>query len=1060
MINRIVQFAIKQRVLALALAVVLLIWGAFSFTQLPIEAYPDVMNTRVQVITQWPGHAAEEVEKLITVPLETSLNGVPKVTSLRSRSLFGLSVVYLTFEDDVDDYFARAQVLERMGAASLPTGVQPAMSPLASATGEIFRYVLVGGEPMAMKELEDWTLEKEFKSIPGVADVNSYGGMVKQYQVLIDPAKLKAYDVTLGNVESAITNSNSNTGGSYIERGSEEYIVRGMGLFRSTQDIENVIVAARAGTPLRVRDLATVRVGFQPRLGKVGWTLGSGPGAGRDDGAKKIVLTLRAMGQDPAADHDDSVQGIILLRRGESPDPVLVNIHKKIDELNNGRLPAGVKIAPMIDRTDLVHTTTHTVEHNLIEGVLLVVAVLFLFLGNVRAAIIVAVTIPFGLLFAFACMNVIHVPANLISLGAIDFGVIVNGSVILVENAYRKLAHRPPNQTVEQCVLESMGEVESEIFFTTLIIILAYLPLFTLQSVEKKMFSPMGYTIALALIGSLVMALLVAPVLCVLALRGNLRDYNPRLFLWLKSAYGKALTWALANPLPTLAAGFGVFGLSLLVLPKLGTEFLPHLDEGNLWIRASMPQTISYTETARLMPKMRVIMAHYQPVRLVLSQAGRPDDGTDASGFYNAEFLVDLKPREQWQGFKTKDELIMKMNAELSEIPGVNFNFSQNIEDNVEEAVTGVKGELAVKLFGDDLDTLEKKADAIQKVLSGVQGVVDLTTFHETGEPQIQVRIDRDKVARYGLNVSDVQDTVATAVGGQAFTQFLDGEKKFDVVVRLAQGSRRDVENIRNITVAAPDDTRIPLSQMADIRVERGASFVYREANQRFIAIKFGVRGRDIGGAVEEAQRKVKETVKLPTGYYTTWGGEFESLQRAQARLMIILPITLLLIFFVLYLLFNRVSRALIVMMNVPFSLSGAIFALYLTHFHLSVSAAVGMIALFGVAVQNGVIMVSYFDHLRGQGEGLLKAVLDGAETRLRPVLMTAMLASIGLVPAAISTGIGSDVQKPLAISIIGGLFADVLMGTLFILPVLYALVVRFLTRKESDALPAPVPNP
>ena len=1020
MINHIVQFAIKQRVLVLVFALVLLIWGAFSFTQLPIEAYPDVMNTQVQVITQWPGHAAEEVEKLITVPLETSLNGVPKVTSLRSRSLFGLSVVYLTFEDDADDYFARAQVLERMGAATLPPGVQPTMSPLASATGEIFRYVLVGGEPMAMKELEDWTLEKEFKSIPGVADVNSYGGMVKQYQVLIDPAKLKAYNVTLNNVETAITNANSNAGGSYIERGSEEYIVRGMGLFHSTQDIENVIVTTRNGTPLRIRDLATVRVGFQPRLGKVGW-----------------------VGGDPATDHDDVVQGIILLRRGESPDPVLVNIHKKIAELNNGRLPPGVKIVPIIDRTDLVHTTTRTVEHNLIEGVLLVVAVLFLFLGSVRAAIIVAVTIPFGLLFAFACMNLIHVPANLISLGAIDFGVIVNGSVILVENAYRQLAKRPPDQSIEKCLVTSIGEVESEIFFTTLIIILAYLPLFTLQSVEKKMFSPMGYTIALALVGSLIMALLVAPVLCVMALRGNLKDYNPRPFLWLKSVYGKALRWAVSNPIPTLTAGVGVFALSLLVLPKLGTEFLPHLDEGNLWIRASMPQTISYTETARLMPKMRAIIAKYQPIRLVLSQAGRPDDGTDASGFYNGEFLVDLKPREQWRGFQTKDELIAKMNAELSEIPGVSFNFSQNIEDNVEEAVTGVKGELAVKMFGEDLDVLEKKADAIQRTLAGVPGIVDLATFKETGEPQIQVQINRNKVARYGLTIADVQDTVATAVGGQAFTQYLDGEKRFDVVVRLAPDSRRDVENIQNITVAMPDNTRIPLSQLATIRTERGASFIYREANKRFIAIKFGVRGRDIGGAVEEAQRKVKQAVTLPQGYYTTWGGEFESLQRASARLTIILPITLLLIFFVLYLLFNRVSRALIVMMNVPFSLSGAIFALYLTHFHLSVSAAVGMIALFGVAVQNGVIMVSYFDHLRDQGENLMQSTLDGAETRLRPVLMTAMLASIGLIPAAISTGIGSDVQKPLAIAIIGGLFADVLMGTLFILPVLYALFAR-----------------
>ena len=1027
MINRIVHFALHQRILILVAAVVLLLWGTFSFTQLPIEAYPDVMNTQVQVITQWPGHAAEEVEKLITVPLETSLNGVPRVTSLRSRSLFGLSVVYLIFEDGVDDYFARQQVMERVAAANIPQNVQPALSPLASATGEIYRYTVVGAPLTELKTLEDWTLEREFKSIPGVADVNSFGGTIKQYQVQIDPARLKAYDVTLKNVTDAIAAANANAGGSNIERGSEEYVVRGVGLLRDEKDIEKVVVTAHSGTPLRVRDLASVRIGFQPRLGKVGWRPGGN-----------------------GADTDDAVEGIILLRRGENPDPVLSAIRSKIRELNSGRLPKGVKIVPFIDRTDLVHTTSHTVEKNLIEGMVLVVAVLFLFLGNVRAAVIVALTIPFALLFAFSCMNLIHIPANLLSLGAVDFGIIVNGAVIMVENIYRRLAARPSGETIMHSLLGATAEVQNEIVFTTLIIILAYLPLFTMQSVEKKMFAPMAYTISFALVGSLLMALLVAPVLCVLLLRGKLIDKENFATLRLNAGYRHALQWALANPLPTLLTGAGLFALSLILLPRLGTEFLPHLDEGNLWIRATMPTTISYSEAARVVPHLRAIMAKYPPVRLVVSQLGRPDDGTDATGFYNAEFLVDLKPYDQWRGFHSKDELVDKMNAELTQIPGVSFNFSQNIEDNVEEAVTGIKGELAVKLFGDDLNVLEQKAGEIQRLLAGVPGIVDLDTFKEIGEPQVQVRVDRDKIMRYGLNVQDVQDVVETAIGGKTITQLLEGEKKFDVVARFTPKARRDVEEIRNITVSTPDDQRIPLAQLADIRTERGAAFVYREANRRFIAIKFGVRGRDIGGAVQEAQAKVQRAVPLPSGYYTVWGGEFESMQRAGARLMLIVPLTLLMIFLVLFMLFNAISRAALVMLNVPLALIGGVFALYWTHFHLSVAAAVGFIALFGVAVQNGVIMLSYFDRLQAEGSSLRTAVIEGAVTRLRPVLMTAILASIGLVPAALSTGIGSDTQKPLAIVIIGGLVSATVL-TLFVLPVLYALVARPVLDTETE---------
>ncbi len=920
--------------------------------------------------------------------------------------------------------------MERIAAADIPSTVQPTLSPLASATGEIYRYSLTGAPLMTLKTIEDWTLERTFKSIPGVADVNSFGGLVKQYQVLIDPSRLKAYDVTLKNVSDALTAANANAGGSYIERGSEEYVVRGVGLLRDARDVENVVVTTRSGTPLCVRDVATVRVGYQPRLGKVGWRLG---GTGRDK------------------DVDDAVEGIILLRRGENPDPVLKAINDKVKELNSGQLPPGVRILTFIDRTDLVHVTSHTVEKNLVEGVLLVVFVLFLLLGNVKAATITALTIPFSLLFAFSCMNMVHVPANLISLGAVDFGILVNGAVIMVENIYRRLASRAPDEKTMHCVLRATSEVQSEIAFTTVIIIMAYLPLFTMQSVEHKMFAPMAYTLGFALFGSLLMALLIAPILCAMLLRGNLVDRENRVLSLLKTRYRRALRWSLDNPMPVVAGGAGLLLIAGLVLPMLGTEFLPHLDEGNLWIRATMPTTISYSESARLIPRLRDVMASFQPVRLIVSQLGRPDDGTDATGFYNAEFLVDLKDRSQWRGFKSKDELVDRMNDRLSQIPGVSFNFSQNIEDNVEEAVTGVKGELAVKLFGDDLDTLESKAQEIQSVMAAIPGVVDLDTFKETGEPQVQVRVDRAKIARYGINVQDVQDVVETAIGGKAVTQLLDGEKRFDVVTRFSPEARCDVEQIRNITVSTPDDQRIPLAQLADIRTERGAAFIYREANHRFIAIKFGVRGRDIGGVVAEAQRRVNRAVSLPPGYHTEWGGEFESMQRAQARLMLIVPITLLLIFLILFTLFNAVSRALIVMLNVPIAVAGGIIALYLTHFHLSVSACVGFIALFGVAVQNGVIMVSHFEQLRAQGTEMRDAIIEGAGTRMRPVLMTALLASIGLIPAALSTGIGSDLQKPLAIAIIGGLVLDVIAGTLFALPVLYSLMARPILDTETE---------
>jgi len=1026
MINRLIQFSLQYRAIMLFVAAIILAWGAYSFTQLPVEAYPDVMNTQVVVMTQWPGHAAEEIEKQVNIPIELSLYAVPHVTSMRSRALFGLSAVYLTFDDDVDDYFAREQVNENLSQATLPNGVQASMQPMESAAGELMRYIVVGKLPLTkLKEIQDWTLNREFLSVPGVVDTAIFGGTTKEYQIQLDRQRLDYYGITVAQVELAVTNSNANGGGNYISRGSENYVIRGVGLLKDNDDIGLVVVGEKNGIPVRVKDVGIVRNGYLPRLGKIGMTLGNG---GPND--------------------DDVAMSTLVMRRYENASVILQRIHEKIDELNTKILPKGVKVVPIIDRTDLINVTTHTVLHNLVEGVLLVVGVLFLFLGNVRAAVIVAMTIPFALLWAFSWMNFIHVPANLISLGAIDFGVIVNGTVILVENIFRHLhmrhmAHLDERKSVASTIIDASREVDRELFFTTIVVVAAFIPLFTMQGVEKKFFAPMAYTTGLALVGSLIMAMLIAPALCYFVLRGKIVDKERGWLTWLTKRYRRILTVALRNPWVTLAIGAAVCIQAAVVLPLLGTEFLPHLDEGNLYVRASFPQTISLQESSHMISRIRQIVANFQPVDLMQSQIGRPDDAEDVTGYYNSESLVNLKPYDQWKGYSSKDDLIKAMNKKLSEIPGVTFNFSQNIEDNVEEAITGVKGELALKVFGDDLDVLEAKAKEIQAVMSKIPGIVDLAIFDETGEPQVQVIVNRAKCARYGLNTSDVQDAVQTQIGGQEFTTILDGDKRFGVRVGLRPDNTNNITKIREVQLDTPDGYRIPLSMVTDIKDTRGASFIYREAGRRYIAIKFGVRDRDIGGAVAEAQSRVAAQVKMPENYHFVFAGEFENMQRAAARLAIIVPITFLIVCMLLYMLFGRFSRMFIVMMNVPIAVSGGIFLLYVAGHHLSVSAAVGFIALFGVAVQNAVIKVSQIDHLYLRGESLENAVIDGAASRLRPILMTAMLATVGLIPAAISTGIGSDVQKPLAVAIIGGMVTDVLIGTLFVLPVLYLLIAR-----------------
>ena len=1017
MIDRLVEFAMGHRVLVVVLALAVGIWGFASFEQLPIEAYPDVMDTQIMMISQWPGHAAEEMEQQVSIPLETVLTGIPGLSVMRSRSLFGLSVVYLSFDTGVTDDYARNQTVQRLQGVNLPAGVSPQMSPQASATGEIYRYTLAGpGYSLTqLKEIEDWTLEREFKSIPGVADVNSFGGFTKRYELLIDPDRLRAYGITLSQVEQALAANNANAGGNYIERGSQEYVIRGIGLFASVDDIARTVIAVKNGVPVLARDLGEVHIGHKTRLGKVG----------KDE-------------------QDDVVEGIVLLLRGANADVVLDGIHAKVKELNTGgALPPGVRIVTYVDRTDLVQTTTHTVLHNLFMGVSLVIFILFIFLGNVRATLIVAIVIPLSLLFAFGAMHLQGISANLLSIGAVDFGIIVDSALIMVENIYRRLGEpRGPDESVLSVVTSAAADVQRPIFYSVSIIVLAYLPIFTMESVERKMFSPMAVTISCALAGALLLSLTLAPVLCSYLLKGNISHDDTLPTRIARRAYTPALNWALASPWMTVLIAVACLGGGMLLATRLGSEFLPHLDEGNLWVRATMPSTISYSAATRLVTQMRSVMRQFPEVTFVVSQNGRPDDGTDAVGFDDAEFMVGLKPREEWPGNITKDELIHQMNDAVSRFPGIEWNFSQLIEDNVEEAMTGVKGELAVKVFGDDLVTLTDRANAIKDAMGTVHGITDLGIFDELGEPQVTIIPDRDACARLGVNVADVQDIVQTAIGGNPVTTFLDGMKQFDVVVRFKKEARDSLESIQQILVSTPDGSRVPLSALAKVQYSSGAAFIYRESGKRFIAIKFSVRDRDLGTAIADAQQVVQTKVKLPTGYTLQWGGEFQSMQRAQRRLMMVIPLSILLILTLLYWTFSSLKHAVLILLNVPFSVIGGVLALYLTGVNLSVSAAVGFISVFGVAVLNGVILISCLNQLRAEGHSLKEAIRVGCMLRMRPVLMSALLAMLGMIPAATSTGIGSDVQKPLAIVIIGGLVTATLL-TLLVLPVLYALTER-----------------
>ena len=1039
MIRFLVDKALYNRFIVLSMAVLLFIWGAIAFKTLPVEAYPDVANVWVQVITQWPGRAAEEVEQQVTIPMEIQMNGIPHLQHIRSSSLAGLSVVNLIFDDDSDNNWDRQKVMERIAQVTLPANVTAQIGPDFSPIGSIYWYTLKSTNPrydtMELKSLQDWVISKYMKSVPDVVDDSSFGGITREYQVRLDPEKLISYGLNLAQIEQQLANSNANGGGSFIEQGSQQINVRAVGLVRTVDDIEQTVVKTQNGTPVRVRDIATVEQGPKIRLGQIGKAIHRSDGVVYDD--------------------NDVVEGIVFMRKGADTATTLEGIHAMVERLNNRILPEGVKIVPYLDRDDLVHYTTHTVLHNLGEGMILVVIILFVFLGNVRGAFIVALTIPFSLLFASICLDLRHISANLLSLGALDFGMVVDGAVVMVENIVRHLAkHERDNSTTLEQVRLAAREVQRPVFYAIAIIITAYLPIFTLQRVEGKLFKPMAWTVVFALFGALLFSMVIAPALATLLFRKKSKQWQNPALVHLTVRYREAVTWAVRHRPVTFSIAGALFALSLFLCFSgvIGSEFLPHLDEGAIWVRGTLAPSAGPTESARIAERARRVLCSFPEVPQVVNQIGRPDDGTDTTGFFDTEFFVDLKPKEQWRPVfhEDKDRLIAAMDRELEKIPGVFWGFSQPISDNLEEAVSGVKGSLAIKIYGDHLKTLEAKADEMVAVMKTIRGVEDLGVFRVIGQPNLNFEVDRERAARYGINVSDIQDAIQTAVGGSALTQVLDGEQRYDLVLRYLPGYRDSKEAIERVRLLSPSGERVSLAQLTKVNVLDGASQIYREANSRYVAVKYSVRERDLGSTVEEAIRKVSASVKLPQGYTVDWAGEYENQKRAQRRLMLVLPLTILLIFLILYTMFKSFKWALLILSSVALAPVGGTVALLISHTNFSVSSGVGFLALFGVSVQTGVIMLEYINQLRARGYTIEEAAIEGAVLRLRPIMMTMLVATLGLLPAALSHDIGSDSQRPFAIVIVGGLMSDLLMS-IFLLPTLYTLFAR-----EGDQLPEP----
>lgn len=1014
MIKRLLTFVLNQPLFLILITGLFIAIGISAFKALPVEAFPDVSDVQVNVITLFPGHAAEEVEKQITIPIETELSGLPHSVRMFSHTQFGLSFIVVTFDDKANDYFARQQVLERLQNAELPQGVQPSLAPLSTPIGEVYRYRILSENQQVssteLRTLQDWVVTRNLKMIPGVADVVSLGGYIKQYQVSIDLGKMKTHNVTLQQLLTALGRSNANAGGSFLDQGEQQYIIRGIGLLSSPDDINNVVIAEHKGIPLLLKDIASVTISGIPRQGMIG--------------------------QD---DDDDIVTGIVLMRKGENSADVLRDVKAKIDKLNQSVLPKGVMIKSYYDRTWLLDSTLHTVFENLFEGAVLVALILFLFLGEFKPAAIVASLIPLALLSTFIGLRLRGIPANLLSLGAMDFGIIVDGAVIVVENIFRKLSMKKQGSLEEfkTTIIEATDEVGRPTLFSMLIIIIAHIPIFTLQRQEGRIFAPMAYTVTSALIGSLVFSITLVPLLCYFLLRNGVNEKENRIVHASKHIYKHWLAIALKNKKKVVGTAIGLLLASLLCLPLIGSEFLPELNEGSIWMNVVMPPGISLNEAARISKFIRQSIDKFPEVNSVISKFGRPEDGSDPKPVNNGEFLLDLKPQDQWKRHISKEKLIDDIYKSLNVIPGLDIGFSQPIRDNVLESISQIKGQIVIKLFGQDAAILHQKADEVLKAVSSIRGVAQAFIDKAGDVPQLQIRIDRKRAARYGLNVQDVEDVIETALAGKVVTDIWEGEKRFGVVVRLPEEQRHDVEAIKKILVDTPAGARIPLAEVADIAVENGSMNISRESGMRVSAIGVFIKGRDMGSVVKDMQSKVEKDVVLPKGITATWGGEFENQKRAMGQLMVIVPVSILLIFVLLFSVFQSAKNAFLILANVPFALIGGIFALLISRIPLSVSAAIGFIALFGQAVLNGVVMVSCFNQLRAEGKSPAQSVSEGAEIRLRTVLMTALLAILGLTPMALSHGIGSEVQKPLAIVIIGGLFSATFL-TLFVLPIIY----------------------
>jgi cobalt-zinc-cadmium resistance protein CzcA len=1032
-IAQLLRFALRQRFIIVLTGLTLIGVGLWAFAQLKIEAYPDISDTQVVVITQYPGRAAEEVEQQVTVPIERALNSVPNVIARRSRTIFGLSVVELTFDYGTDDYFARQVVLEKLRDANLPDNVTPTLGPLSTPIGELYRYTLSGGglDPMKLRELEDWVVEPRFLQVPGVADVTPFGGLVKQYQIQIDPLALSKYNLSIERIADAVGANNSNAGGALLDNNQQSMVIRGVGLIQNAEDIGNIVVTESNGVPVFVKDVGCVTITAAPQTGIFG--------LGNESGG---------------------VEGIVLMRRGENPSEVLKAIKAAVVDLNENRLPKGVRISPIYDRTDLVNNTLHTVSHTLLEGLLIVLLVLFLFLGSARAAVLTAVTIPLSLLFAFICMHFSGIPANLLSLGALDFGIIVDATLVMVEHVLHTIHERQQDPKFEEhggvlgAVRRAALEVERPIFFSLLIIISAYIPLLTLERVERKLFTPMAYTVCYALLGSMLLALTLIPVLATYLFRNGAKSWDNPLLPWLAKGYERILNRALKRPVVVFAISGAVVVGAFALGAALGLEFLPTLDEGVIWVRANLPPGISLNKSAEVATEIRRVIAQYPEVKLVSSQSGRNDSGTDPYGPNRNEFFVALKPYDEWPSGVNKAKLVDQLSSQLNEqIPGAAFSFTQPIIDNVTESVTGSAADLAVIVRGPDLATLRRNAEAILALIRQVPGAADTAIEQEADQSQLRIKIDRQAVARFGINVRDVQDVIEMAIGGRAVGTMFEGERRFDITARYVPEARTSVAAISNILVPTREGARVPLSQLAEIKVVDGASIIARRENQRQITVRTNIRGRDQGSFVADAQKRFASAIHLPAGYEVTWGGQFENLQRARKRLSIILPVTIAIIFVLLFFMFGSPKYAGLVMLNVPFSLVGGILLLYLRHINLSVSAAVGFISLFGVAVMSGVLVIAEINRVRASDPDLpvRDAIVRGALAQLRPVLMMIVVALLGMVPAARARGIGSDVQRPLATVVVGGLLSTLFL-TLLALPSMYALAVRDTPRREEIA--------